>query len=170
MEKLARRMEQMAEDIKRIESTGLLDPLDEEELSANSVDIVSGANWTWIRTLPSSLDRRAGMYRRWAERLSVYTSGKTKPLKARRDLLRRVDRLCVAVYVKLVTNPDDSPEPQECYGLIAKLVKCVGETADKSQLKRELRHFESMHFQACGSLEAKLRARHNSTEPKSVGI
>jgi hypothetical protein len=170
MEKLARRMEKIAEDIKRIESTGVLDPLDEEEFSGNSDDIVSGANWAWIRTLPRSLERRAGMYRRWAERLSVYASGKTKLLKVRRDLLRRVHRLCVATYVKLVTNPDDSTEPKECYGLIAKLMKCVGETADRSQLKRELQHFESMHFQACGSLEAKLRARHNSTEPKSVGI
>jgi hypothetical protein len=76
MEKLARRMEQMAEDIKRIESTGVLDPLDGEELSGNSDDIVSGTNWAWIRTLPSSLDRRAGVYRRRAERLSVYARGR----------------------------------------------------------------------------------------------
>src|SRR5260370_40075728 len=33
LRKLARRMEKIAEDIKKIESTGVLDPLDEEELS-----------------------------------------------------------------------------------------------------------------------------------------
>lgn len=170
LKELARGMEKMAEDIKRIESTGVLDPLDEEELSGNFDDIVSGANRTWIRTLPSSLERLARRYRRWAKKFSVHASGKTKLLKVRRDLLRRVHRLCLAAYVKLVTNPDDSPEPQECYGLIAKLMKSVGETADRSQLKRELQHFESIHFQACGSLEARLRARHNSTQPKSVGI
>ena len=166
MKKLARRMEQMAEDIKRIESTGVLDPLDEEELSGNSDDIVSGANWAWIRTLSNSLERRAGMYTRWAKRFSVYTGSKTKLLKVRRDLLRRVNRLCLAVYVKLVTNPDDSPERQEGYGLVAKLMSCVRESADRSQLKRELEHFESMHFQACSSLEGRLRSLHKSTEPK----
>jgi hypothetical protein len=164
--KLARSMEIIAKGIRKVETSGLLDPLDEQELSGNSDDIVSGANWGWIRTLPNSLERRAGMYRRWAKSFSVYTGGKTKLLKVRRDLLRRVNRLCLAAYVKLVTNPDDSPERQEGYGLVAKLMKCVRESADRSQLKRELEHFESMHFQACGSLEDKLRSLHKSAEAK----
>jgi hypothetical protein len=160
LNKLARRMEEIAKDIERIESTGVLDPLDEEELSGDFDKIVSGANAAWFRVLPNSLERRAGMYRRWSEKFAAQ--------KLRRDLLSRVNRLALAVYVKLATNPDRSPHPMGRYELVATLMKCVGERADRSQLKRELRHFESMHFQACGSLEDKLRSLHNSTKPRSA--
>jgi hypothetical protein len=156
--KLAERMEKIAEDIEKIESTGVLDPLDQEELSGNIEKIISGANTAWFRVLPNSLRRRAGMYRRWSTRLSDE--------KLRRDLLSRVNRLSLAVYVKFATNPYDSPEPNGRYELVARLMRCiVGVSADRSQLKRELEHFESVHFQAWTSLEAKLRASHNSNKP-----
>jgi hypothetical protein len=155
LNKLAERMEEIAADIQKIESTGVLDPLDQEELSGDFEKIISGANAAWFRVLPNSLQRRAGMYKRWSTRLSDY--------KLRRDLLSRVNRLSLAVYVKVATNPCDSPEPNGRYELVATLMRCIGERADRSQLKREVEHFEVVHFQAWGSLEARLRASHKST-------
>jgi hypothetical protein len=150
---LARRMEEIAGDIAEIERTGLLDPLDERELSGNMDQIIAGTNAAWFRVLPHSLNRRAAMYKRWA--------GKFAGQKLRRDLLSRVDRLSLSVYVKFATNERDVKEPLERRALVVKLLKCIGMSADKSQIKRELEHFENIHFQAHTVLQGKLQRMHD---------
>jgi len=149
MRKLADRMEKIARDIQAVESTGVLYPLDEEELSGNFDDIVSGVHIGWLMELPSSLIRRAGMYRRWTEKLG----GR----KLRRDMLSRANRLALSVYVKAATNRGRSSKPLGRHDLVATVMKCGGQRANRSQLKRELQHFESVHGQAEGVLRSKWR-------------
>jgi hypothetical protein len=151
---LAGRMEKIAQDIARIERTGLIDPLDERELSKNVDQIVAGTNTNWFRALPNSLMRRAAMYRRWGEMFADQ--------KLRTDLLSRVNRLSLSVYVKLATNPRGSEKPVARRHLVVKLLECVGKSADRSQIKGELEHFESMHFQAHSALEDKLQRMHDA--------
>jgi hypothetical protein len=151
---LAGRMEKIAQDIARIERTGLIDSLDERELSKNVDQIIAGTNTNWFRALPNSLTRRAAMYRRWGEMFADQ--------KLRRDLLSRVNRLSLSVYVKLATNPRGSEKPVARRHLVVKLLECVGKSADRSQIKGELEHFESMHFQAHSALEDKLQRMHDA--------
>jgi hypothetical protein len=154
MKTLAGRMEKIAQDIAKIERTGLMDPLDERELSGNMDQIIAGTNAAWIRALPDSLTRRAAMYRRWAEMFADQ--------RLRRDLLSRVNRLSLSVYVKLATNPRGSEKPVARRHLVVKLLKCVGKSVDRSQIKGELEHFESMHFQAHSALQDKLQRMHDA--------
>jgi hypothetical protein len=151
---LARRMEKIAQDIAKIERTGLIDPLDERELSMNMDQIIAGTNAAWFRALPNSLTRRAATYRRWAEMFADQG--------LRRDLLSRVNRLSLSVYVKLATIPRGSEKPVARRHLVVKLLECVGKSVDRSQIKRELEHFESMHFQAHSALEDKLQRMHDA--------
>ena len=156
--KLAKRMENLAAEIARIEKTGLLDPLDERELSGNLDAIIRGTHVARFVTLPATLRERAAMYARWAGRLP----GKSgRDLRLRRDLLSRVNRLSLSVYVKLATNNKDVPEPL-ARNLVVALMRSAGMSADKSQLRRELRDFEQMHFQAEGALRDKLKRLHDA--------
>ena len=66
------------------------------------------------------------------------------------------------MYVKLATNSPGSTKPLERRDLVVKLLKCVGESADRSQIKRELEHFESVHFQAHNVLQDKLQRIHDA--------
>ena len=153
---LATRMEEIAEEISKMEGTGLLDPLDEEELSHSMDQIISAANAAWFRVLPNSLKRRAAMYRLWAERFAGQ--------KLRKDLLSRVNRLSLSVYVKLATNTRGSTEPEERRRLVVQLLNCIGERAERSQLRRELEDFESLHFQAHDALQDKLQRMHDAAD------
>jgi putative component of toxin-antitoxin plasmid stabilization module len=116
--------------------------------------IIAGTNTSWFRDLPKSLTRRAAMYRRWAEMFADQ--------RPRRDFLSRVNRLTLSVYVKLATNPRGSEKPEARRHLVVRLLKCVGNSVDRSQIKRELELFESMHFQAHSALKDKLRRMHDS--------
>jgi hypothetical protein len=160
---LAKRMERVAHEIKTLEGAGFLQPFDERELSGDLKKIILGRHVEWIHVLPQSLERRAGMYRKFS---NMFASQKQK---LRRDLLSRVNRLCLIVYVKLATNPPDANNPMARHDLAVTLMRCVGASADRSQIKRELEHFENIHFQAHTALQDRLRRMHDLGVPKSVG-
>jgi hypothetical protein len=147
---------------KTLEGTGFLDAFDQRELSGDLNKIISGEHAAWIHVLPKSLERRAGMYRRFANKFA------SQKQKLRRDLLSRVNRLCLIVYVKFATNPADSNDPKVRRDLVVTMMKCVGKPAERSQIKRELDHFETIHFQAHMALEGKVRKMHALGIPKDA--
>jgi hypothetical protein len=159
--KLAKGMKRLAPGIAQMERTGLMDPLDEAGPSR------SIAEWAErlerFRTLPATLTERAAMYVRWAERLSGRGRG---DFRLRRDLLSRINRVSLSVYVKLATNSSDVKEPLARFELVATLLGAAGMSGDKSQLKRELEEFEDVHFQAEQALRDKLKRLHDAEQQR----
>lgn len=154
---LAKRMTKLAKEISLVEQTGFLDAFEQKDFSnspANQPAMIDGSFFRSFRELPNTLLRRAEMYKRWANLFSGQN--------VRRDLLSRVNRLCLSVYVRLAANKGDVTDPEAKHDLVVALMRGAGLSADRSQLRRELRYFEDVHFQAHSALKDKLQWLHTS--------
>lgn len=156
LRELAQKMKKVAAQIAQVEATGLLDAFEQRDFSAttdSSRRAIDGFSLSFIRALPKTLARRAEMYERWSH--CFYGRD------FRHDLLLRVNRLCLSVYVKFVANEDDSNVRAHAkHDLVVDIMRGAGVTADRSQLRRELRYFENEHFMAYGALRDKLKRLH----------
>jgi hypothetical protein len=159
---LARRMTKLAKEMSQVEQTGFLDAFEQKDFDNSLADqpaMIDGSFFRPFRALPNTLSRRAEMYKRWADLFS--------DRNLRRDLLSRVNRLCLSVYVRLATNKGDVTDPEAKHDLVVALMRGAGLSADRSQLRRELKYFENVHFQAYHALRDKLQRLHTSYDKQS---